>query len=130
MAIADNAVPVTASGISTKRIPECAALLSLRPNLPFMPVQMPLVLCPINQSLVLVSNDLDMALVEAEHLYHFTLVNVAFPNHQLTDLLRTFLVDNLGVVLGLAAVLPNKINDQLAAAFIFAGINCLNFLLP
>lgn len=71
-----------------------------------------------------------MSLVEAEHLYYFTSVNATFPNLQPTDLLWAFLVDDVGVVLGLAAVLPNQINDQLATAFILACIDCLNFLLP
>lgn len=83
-----------------------------RPNSPVLLVQVSLGLGTIDKSLVLISNDLDMALVEAEHL------------------LWAFLVNNVGVVLGLAAVLPNKINDQLATAFILACINGLDLLLP
>lgn len=128
MVIAQNAVPFTAaSRISTKRIPDAAASC---PKSPVLLVQAPLVLCAIDKSLVLISNDLYMTLVEAEHLYYSSSVNAALLSLQITDLLWAFLVNNVGVVLGLAAVLPNKINDQLATAFILACINGLNLLLP
>jgi hypothetical protein len=44
--------------------------------------------------------------------------------------LRTLFVDDVDVVLGLVAVLPNKIYDQFAAAFILTSINRLNFIFP
>jgi hypothetical protein len=101
-----------------------------RPNSPVLLVQVSLVLGTIDKSLVLISNDLDVALVEAEHLYYLSSANATSSNLQINDLLWAFLVNNVGVVLGLAAVLPNKINDQLATAFILACINGLDILLP
>jgi hypothetical protein len=44
--------------------------------------------------------------------------------------LRTLFVDDVDVVLGLVAVLPNKIYDQLAAAFILTSIDGFDFVLP
>ena len=45
-------------------------------------------------------------------------------------LLRTLLVDNLRVVLGLLAVLPDKINDQLSVVVLLATVDRLNLILP
>lgn len=45
-------------------------------------------------------------------------------------LLRTLLVDDLRLMLGLLAVLPNKINDQLSIIVLLTSANRLNLILP
>ena len=46
------------------------------------------------------------------------------------NLLRTLLVDDLRVMLGLLAVLPNKINDQLSIVVFLTSVYPLNLILP
>ena len=69
-------------------------------------------LSPVNKSLVLVSNDLDMALVEAKHLCHAMLA-YAHPKRYSpgTYLLRALSVNDFDVVLGLLVVLPDQVDN-------------------
>lgn len=51
-------------------------------------------------------------------------------NKEWQYLLRTLLIDDGCLVLGLVAVLPVEIYDQLAAGLLLAGVNDLNLVFP
>lgn len=79
----------------------------------------------------LVPDDLDMPLVELEHLNRVRIAETwARRCASSSHLLRALFVDDGCLMLGLAAVLPDEIDDQLAVALVLASVNRLNLVLP